>query len=520
MGRNVKTFGAALSQTSRPVTPPPTQEAMDAGLSDFVYGMQQMALQNQKVGIGTPRDQRAYSDYVPTAPIHRVVIEALFRGSWLGNRIISCLPEDMVRAWRKVKWDGLDDNDTDVKMVQRLEKKLRVKQKLLSASKWARAYGGCILIPVLRSQPDEVLAEPLDYDQIEKDDLVGFQVVDRWRCNNDGTIIRDPLDPELGMPERYRLAESSVSLHHTRVIRLEGREMPYFIWRANALWHDSVLQILINNLKQYDSAVAALTTMMFQMNVDIIMQSGLRAALSTKNGKANALERFRQFVLNKSFNGVGVLDKDTEEYQRHPYTFSGVDKAFDKVMHDVCGAADVPFTRLFGQSPAGMNATGESDDRHYYDHVAARREEHLDPALNKLDEFLIRSALGYMPEGYESEWLPLWQPTDTEKAQTENTKAQTAQIHWNMGCVDEGIVAGDLYARGVYAGMTKQHVKAAQRVARQSAAAQEQGFAAAAQGGITNLPPGGPGKLGKKALQNQVVTPEKLEDEEDENKGG
>lgn len=514
MSRNVKTFGAAASQTTKPVAPP-TQEAMDAGLSDFVYGMQQMAFQNEKVGIGTTRDQRSYSDYVPTTPIHRVIIESIYRGSWLGNRIISCLPEDMVRQWRKVKWEGLEDDDEDVKTFHRAEKKLRVKQKLLSASKWARAYGGCIIIPVLKSQPDEVLAEPLDYDQIQKDDLIGFHVVDRWRCNHDGSVIRDALDPNLGMPERYRLAESSVSLHHTRVIRLEGREMPYFIWRANAMWHDSTLQILINNLKQYDSAVAALTTMLFQANVDIIMQSGLRAALSTKNGSAKALERFRQFVLNKSFNGVGVLDKDTEEYQRHPYTFSGVDKAFDKVMYDVCGAADVPFTRLFGQSPAGMNATGESDDRHYYDHVAARREEHMDPALNKLDEFLVRSVLGYMPDGYESEWLPLWQPTDAEKATTENTKAQTAQTHWNMGCVDEGVIANDLYARGVYSGMTKQHVKAAQKVARQSAEAQQQGFEAQAQGGLTNPPGGVPGKPGKKALLNQAVASNKPEDEDE-----
>jgi uncharacterized protein len=211
------------------------------------------------------------------------------------------------------------------------------------------------------------------------------------------------------------------------------------------------------------------------------------------------------------------LDKDTEEYQRHPYTFSGVNNAFDIVMRDVAGAADMPLTRLFGVSPAGMNATGESDDRHFYDHVASRREAHMDPALEQLDQFLIRSALGHMPDGYESTWLPLWQPTDAEAAATEATRATTAQTYWNMGVVDEGNIAEDIYSREVYKGFSQANVKNAQQVARQSAEAQQQGFEAQASGGITLSGKPGEGRLGKKALQNQVVAPPEGEgvDEED-----
>jgi hypothetical protein len=510
--RNVKRFGAALSQTTRPLSVEAQDAAAADGLSDFVSGLQTMGLRNEKVGIGTARDQRAYTQYNPVAPIDRVTVENIYRTSWLGNRIISTLPEDMMRNWRRVKWDDLGDDDQDVKLFQRLEKKLLVKKRLLTASKWARLYGGALLIPVLKSQPDEVLPEPLDYDQIEKDDLVAIHVFDRWRASHDGTIINDALDPQNGMPEHYRLAESSVRLHHSRVIRLDGREMPYFIWRANSMWNDSVLQILINNLKQYDTAVAALTTMMFQLNVDVILQQGLKGLLSMKGGEAKAIERFRQFAITKAFNGIALLDKDTETFERHPYTFSGVDKAFDKVMFDVCGAADVPFTRLFGQSPAGMNATGESDTRNYYDHVSARREEHIDPAVSKLDEFLARSAFGHMPEGFESEWRPLWQETAKEAADTEYTKAQTAQIHWNMGAIDEATIAQDLYSRNVYDGLTKQHVKNTERMARANAQATQ-------TDGITNSGRSGKVLPGQKAQEKSPVTDDK-ENEEDEGSAG
>jgi phage-related protein (TIGR01555 family) len=169
----------------------------------------------------------------------------------------------------------------------------------------------------------------------------------------------------------------------------------------------------------------------------------------------------------KSFAGVAVIDKDTEEFQRHPYTFSGVDKAYSQLMYDVCGAADVPFTRLFGQSPAGMNSTGESDTRNYYDHVAARREESLDGPMDELDQFLVRSALGTIPEDYVSEWNPLWQESAKEAADAELVRAQTATAYQAIGAIDEGIIAADLYARGVYPGMTKKDVKMAQELAKQ-----------------------------------------------------
>ncbi len=507
MSRHVKSFGAALARSNQPVADVSVVPAQASdGLSEFVTGMSQMALKNEKVGIGTPRDQRSYTSYQTVAPEHRVLLENIFRHSWLGRRIISTLPEDMVRQWRKFKWDGVEDADNDVKQLKRLEKKLRVKKVVLEALNWARLYGGALVIPILKSQSDEVMAEPLDLDQIVKDDLVALRVVDRWRCSHDGNYDTDPSSSQFGMPTHYLLAESAVRLHHTRVVRFDGRKLPYWLWMANAMWDDSVLQILINNLKQYDTATAALATMMFQMNIDVISQTGLRQFLGTKGGPAKVIERFMNLAMMKSFAGVAVIDKDTETFERKPYTFAGVDKAYSQLMYDVCGAADVPFTRLFGQSPAGMNATGESDTRNYYDHVAARREEALDAPMNELDQFLVRSALGTMPEDYESEWDPLWQESAKEEADAELVRAQTATAYLATGAIDEGILAADLYARGVYPGMTKKDVKLAQELAKQPDPVP---LSINPKTGQPVMPKNG------KVMGKQVVTPKTVDDEPD-----
>ncbi len=49
-------------------------------------------------------------------------------------------------------------------------------------------------------------------------------------------------------------------------------------------------------------------------------------------------------------------------------------------------------TRLLGQSPAGLSATGDSDTRNTYDMIAARQAIDLRPQLERLDRILLRSA--------------------------------------------------------------------------------------------------------------------------------
>jgi hypothetical protein len=45
-----------------------------------------------------------------------------------------------------------------------------------------------------------------------------------------------------------------------------------------------------------------------------------------------------------------------------------------------------------------MNATGESDTRNYYDRIKSDQKVYQEPAMNTLDEVLIRSAIGSKPE--------------------------------------------------------------------------------------------------------------------------
>jgi hypothetical protein len=95
MPRHVKSFGAALARSNKPVQDAIPVQGAD-GLSDFVTGMSQMALKNERVGIGTPRDQRMYTTYQTVAPQHRGAPREHLSGT-RGSGVASLAP--CLRTW-------------------------------------------------------------------------------------------------------------------------------------------------------------------------------------------------------------------------------------------------------------------------------------------------------------------------------------------------------------------------------------------------------------------------------------
>ncbi|WP_050783435.1 anti-CBASS protein Acb1 family protein [Methylobacterium nodulans] len=98
-------------------------------------------------------------------------------------------------------------------------------------------------------------------------------------------------------------------------------------------------------------------------------------------------------------------------------------------------------TRLLGQSPQGMNATGDSDTRNYYDRCAAEQKVVLTPAIARLDELLIRHALGDRPAEVWYDWRPLYQPTQKEKADAFKAVADAVNVLANAAVIPDEILA-------------------------------------------------------------------------------
>jgi phage-related protein (TIGR01555 family) len=99
-------------------------------------------------------------------------------------------------------------------------------------------------------------------------------------------------------------------------------------------------------------------------------------------------------------NGQSGPTAGGERWEQKQISFAQLPELIRQYLQIASAAADIPITRMLGESPGGLNSTGDADLRNYYDNVSARQKTELAPALNRLDEIIIRSALGARPKGH------------------------------------------------------------------------------------------------------------------------
>lgn len=428
-------------------------------------------LQNVIAGLGTSRDKRSYSAYAPVQPLRQNELENMYTGSWLPRRIVDTITEDMTREWITLSWDGYDEDEGGVKAIAAAESRLCVRAELSDGIRWGRLHGGAGTIMRFKNDGG-VLGEPLNVDAIKKDDLVGLNTFDRWYLIAESAqFIAEP-GPGFGLPQFYMLSglaggASIPRIHSSRILRFNGAKTPRQAWNTNGFWDHSVLQAANDTIKNYDTTTGGIASMVFEANVDIIKASGLIQALANKDGESKVTARLLAAAIMKSFNRMLVIDKDKEDFAQKTIAFAGLKDVLIGMMNDVSGATGIPLTRLYGQSPAGMNATGESDTLNYYDLVAAGQDRDLRPQLEYFYEIFMRSVLGRKPENFAIEFASLWQQSDTEKAATEKVRADTDKVYFDIGVLNEGTIARELKARGTYRTMEDDDVKLAEELALQ-----------------------------------------------------
>jgi phage-related protein (TIGR01555 family) len=378
------------------------------------------SLTNLVANLGTSRDKAASSGYVLSLLTDAELLAA-YRTAWLPRKIIEIPAFDSVRAWRD--WQA---DDKQIEAIEAEEKRLNVKGKVLEARTKARLWGGAA---IMLGTGDANLAEPLDLERIGKAGLRYLTVLTRRQITA-GETDRDPQSETYGRPGMYQLTagnQAQIDIHPSRLVIFHGAAQPDEEFANTQLgWGDSVLQSTLDAIKQADATAANIASLVFEAKIDIIRVPNFMANLADAGYRAKLIERYTLAATAKGINGTLMLDKE-EEYETKTANFGTLPDVLDRFMQIASGAADIPMTRLFGQSPAGMNATGESDLRNYYDRLSAMQELEMEPAMARMDEALIRSAVGSRPADVYFEWAPLWGMSEKEQAEVFKMKADAGR---------------------------------------------------------------------------------------------
>lgn len=397
---------------------------------------------------------------------NRMKLEAMYRGSWIVGAAVDSVAEDMTRA-------GINIHATtepeQVQQMQAMLTRLGVWDSLLETIKWGRLYGGAMAAIVIDGQDPST---PLNFDTIAKGQFKGLRVYDRWSLQPSlSDVIEDGID--VGLPKYYGVISDpntgkvgNIKWHYSRIIRFIGIQLP--IWQAitEMMWGESVIERMNDRLISFDTATAGAANLINKAHLRTVQIDKLREVLAA-GGKAeeNLLQMFHHMRMLQVNEGITLLDKE-DSFQAFSYTFSGLSDMILQFGQQIAGATGIPLVRLFGQSPAGLNSTGESDLRMYYDNIRAQQESRLRDGMMRIIRVLHRSMFQQpAPEALDFDFVSLWQTSEKEKVDIANTVTTLVTTAFEKGVIDQATALQELKqssdTTGVFTNITDEKIEEA-----------------------------------------------------------
>ena len=379
------------------------------------------------------------------------LLTVMYRENWLTKRIIDLPCEDMTRAWysisSEIEQDKLDE-------VAKLEAKHNVKQEITNMMRWARLYGGAAAVMVIKGQED-MLDQPLDFDTLVPGCFRGLIVVDRTNGLYPSIELEEDMDdPEYGYPKYYNVITDTLSgetlrVHHSRLLQARGRMLPIQEEINEDYWGASEIEHIYEELQKRNATSANIAQLVFQANVSAMKIGNFGEAMATGTDQMKQKIMQAIFDMNRIKNSSGLLVMGADDnYEQHPYSFAGIAEVYEAFMLDMAGAAEIPATKLFGRSPQGMNATGESDMNNYYEKLAQLQEIQLRPAIEKLLPVMAMSLWGEIPEDMEIVFKPLATTTPAERAEIMSKQAATITQAFSAGIISQKMALRELQEQG------------------------------------------------------------------------
>lgn len=327
----------------------------------------------------------------------------LYRDSWIPAAIVDIPAEDMLKSWITITTELAPE---DMDQLDRAIRITQTKTKLLEGLKWGRLYGGAAGLIMLEGEDTpEALAQPLDLSRVRLGGYKGIRIFDRYiGVYPSVELVENINSPDFGLPAYYHLTGqtgvgSGIRVHYSRILRFTGADVPELERIAEQYWGISVLERVMGELAKRDNTSANVAGLVERANVLIRKLKGFTSKLGMASDGTRENVYQTLYAQNQTLNNFSTLVIGNEDDAANlQYSFAGIADVYELFMLDIAGAAKIPASKLYGRSPAGLNATGESDLQNYYDSIAQEQEAHLRPVLDKLLPVIATSTWGFVPD--------------------------------------------------------------------------------------------------------------------------
>ena len=403
---------------------------------------------NVMKGLGGTKDPRVYNTYQQGLFIDQTTANNLYVYNWLAAKVVDVPVDDATRKWRSL----LIPDGEKKKEVESLLKEYDIKGKINIAFKWARVFGGAVIISIIDGEDME---EPLDIEHIKPGSLKNFIVLDRYNIYTD-EINRNVLSPNFGQPEYYTVARNGQRIHHTRLYKIMGETTTLAEMERQNYWGNSIFTNRYEPLSDSQIVSQSISNLVYEANIDVYKIKGFMALMAEGNDDLVVKRLKVAHEMKSVINGIALDSED--DYDKKQNTFQNLPDIDDRFIQKVAGAFNIPVTKLLGISPTGLNATGESDMLNYFDNIQSIQENEMRPVITWMDKIIIASAQQDIDE-FEFEFLPLKQLTEVEQADIDLKRAQRDQVYLDYEIIDKIDVLSELAEKGTFVSVDENRVE-------------------------------------------------------------
>lgn len=385
---------------------------------------------------GTKQDNSEAYKFEREPVIPDMQLTGLYEGNGLFSKIIDAPAEEALKH-------GFDLNlksDELNAFVEDALDDLEWEEKAATAIKWARLYGGALIVMLI--DDGRGLEEPVDWEHIRSIDelrvyersIVQPDYASLYQQDYGGKGVGNRVS-KFGQPEYYYVSSiyGSFKVHESRCLVFRNGVLPEQTSNATYLFWGMPEYVRIRRALRETVTAHTDSVKLLERSVQAIYSmKGLASLLTTDDGENQVLKRLQLVDASRGLLNSIAIDSEGEQYDFKTFQFSGVKDVIDATCNMLSALTNIPQTILFGRSPAGMNATGDSDFESYYNFVEKIQRLMLKRNLRTLLDVVFRAGIasGDVAEepDYKLEFKPLWSLSDTEQAAVDQTKAQTALV--------------------------------------------------------------------------------------------
>lgn len=357
----------------------------------------------------------------------RQVLSELYVEHGIVQTLVDLPVDDAFRGGIEITCDELDQQDLE-DLNYRLERE-GVLDNFIQAKKWARLFGGGALLII----NDEDPKEPFKVENVKQGDRVIFKPVDMWELYYGLTNVEDLSDPgEINKhPDYYNYYGKQI--HHSRVLRMEGRQAPSLIRPKLRGWGVSIIEPVVRSYNQYLKSVNLSFEVLDEFKVDIYGIEGFNTALMSPKGSDAVTKRVQMANMLKNYQNALVMD-NKDKFESKQISFGGIAEIMREIRMQIAADLRMPLTKLFGISAAGFNS-GEDDIENYNAMIETEIRSKSRKDLLKVVEICSAMWFGYVPENLKIGFEPL---RVLSAEQEENIKG--AKLQRIITCMQAGVI--------------------------------------------------------------------------------